>query len=82
MLATMSAPASAQSISVQGNKRVETETIRSFVTLAPGDSYTPARIDQAIKDLFATGLFSDVRVSRVRVRALLFRLSKTPSSTA
>ena len=57
-------PASAQSVSVQGNKRVETETIRSFVTLAPGESYTPARIDQAIKDLFATGLFSDVRVSR------------------
>jgi outer membrane protein insertion porin family len=58
-------PASAQSISVQGNKRVETETIRSFLTLAPGESYTPARIDQGIKDLFATGLFSDVRIRRV-----------------
>lgn len=57
-------PASAQSISVSGNRRVDTETIRSFVTLAPGDSYTPARIDQAIKDLYATGLFSDVRVRR------------------
>ncbi len=56
--------ASAQSISVQGNKRVETETIRSFLTLAPGESYTPARIDQGIKDLFATGLFSDVRIRR------------------
>ncbi|MFY8114750.1 MAG: outer membrane protein assembly factor BamA [Rhabdaerophilum sp.] len=57
-------PAAAQSISVQGNKRVETETIRSFLTLAPGESYTPARIDQGIKDLFATGLFSDVRIRR------------------
>lgn len=57
-------PASAQSVSVRGNKRVETETIRSFVSLAPGESYTPARIDQAIKDLFATGLFSDVRITR------------------
>lgn len=64
MVLSVALPASAQSISVQGNKRVETETIRSFVTLAPGESYTPARIDQAIKDLFATGLFSDVRVSR------------------
>lgn len=64
MVLSVVMPASAQSISVQGNKRVETETIRSFVTLAPGESYTPARIDQAIKDLFATGLFSDVRVSR------------------
>ncbi len=64
MMFSVVAPAMAQSISVQGNKRVETETIRSFVTLAPGESYTPARIDQAIKDLFATGLFSDVRVRR------------------
>lgn len=64
MVLSIALPASAQSVSVQGNKRVETETIRSFVTLAPGESYTPARIDQAIKDLFATGLFSDVRVRR------------------
>lgn len=61
---TLSVPAFAQNVVVQGNKRVETETIRSFVTLAPGESYTPARIDQAIKELFATGLFSDVRIRR------------------
>lgn len=64
MVLSVALPAAAQSVSVKGNKRVETETIRSFVMLAPGESYTPARIDQAIKDLFATGLFSDVRVSR------------------
>jgi outer membrane protein insertion porin family len=64
MMVALMAPASAQSVKVQGNHRVEAETIRSFVTLAPGESYTPARIDQAIKDLFATGLFSDVRISR------------------
>jgi outer membrane protein insertion porin family len=58
------APAWAQNVVVQGNSRVDTETIRSFVTLAPGESYTPARIDQAIKDLYATGLFRDVRVRR------------------
>lgn len=57
-------PASAQTVVVQGNKRVDSETIRSFVTLPPGEAYTPARIDQAIKDLYATGLFSDVRIAR------------------
>jgi outer membrane protein insertion porin family len=61
----VTAPAFAQAISVQGNSRVDADTIRSFVRLAPGDSYSPARIDQAIKDLFATGLFSDVRINRV-----------------
>ena len=46
----------AQSVVVQGNKRVETETIRSYVTdQAP---------DQAKKDLLQTGLFSSVEVSR------------------
>ncbi len=54
----------AQPVSVVGNRRVESETIRSFAMIAPGESYTPARIDQAIKDLFATGLFSDVRITR------------------
>jgi outer membrane protein insertion porin family len=57
-------PAFAQSISVSGNQRVDSDTIRSFVQLAPGESYTPARIDQAIKDLYATGLFREVRVRR------------------
>lgn len=64
LAAGLASPAYAQNVSVQGNKRVDTETIRSFVRLAPGDSYTPARIDQAIKDLFATGLFSDVKIRR------------------
>lgn len=57
-------PAFAQSVSVSGNSRVESDTIRSFVTLAPGESYTPARIDQAIKDLYATGMFREVRIRR------------------
>jgi outer membrane protein insertion porin family len=57
-------PAMAQKVVVQGNSRVEADTIRSFVTLGPGESYTAARIDQAIKDLYATGLFRDVRIAR------------------
>ncbi len=61
---SLSVPAAAQNVTVQGNQRVDSETIRSFVRLAPGDSYTPARIDQAIKDLFATGLFADVKIRR------------------
>ncbi|MCA0422802.1 MAG: outer membrane protein assembly factor BamA [Proteobacteria bacterium] len=57
-------PALAQNIVVQGNTRTDAETIRSYLQLAPGESYTTARINQAVKDLFATGLFSDVKVNR------------------
>lgn len=45
----------AQAVVVQGNRRVEADTIRSYVAGNP---------DQARRDLMATGLFSDVRVSR------------------
>ncbi|MFY8155512.1 MAG: hypothetical protein ACOVLI_01460, partial [Rhabdaerophilum sp.] len=48
LLSTVPAMAQ-QRVVVQGNSRVEADTIRSFLTLAPGESYTAARIDQAIK---------------------------------
>jgi len=53
-----------QNIRVEGNKRVEPETIRSYLTFAPGDTYDPARVDASLKVLFATGLFQDVRIRR------------------
>jgi len=52
-------PAHAQSIVVQGSQRVEAETIRNYFR-----GSDQSRINQAIKDLYATGLFSDVQVSR------------------
>lgn len=60
----MAMPAAAQSIVVQGNSRTDAETIRSYLQLAPGESYSTARINQAVKDLFATGLFADVKINR------------------
>jgi outer membrane protein insertion porin family len=66
---TLSDSAFAQSsvirdIRVAGNRRVEPETVRSYLRFSVGDSYDPARVDQSIKALFATGLFSDVRIDR------------------
>jgi len=56
--------ATVRSISVEGNRRVEPETVRSYMKLNVGDAYDPARVDASIKALFATGLFSDVRIDR------------------
>jgi outer membrane protein insertion porin family len=55
---------SIQAIRVEGNKRVEPETIRAYLTFSPGDNYDPAQIDESLKVLFATGLFQDVRIRR------------------
>jgi outer membrane protein insertion porin family len=66
---TLSDSAFAQSnvirdIRVAGNRRVEPETVRSYLRFSVGDAYDPAKVDQSIKALFATGLFSDVRIDR------------------
>jgi outer membrane protein insertion porin family len=53
-----------RSIGVEGNRRVEPETVRSYLQFAVGDAYDPAKVDRSIKALFATGLFSDVRIDR------------------
>ena len=52
-----------RSISVQGVQRLEPQTILSYVRLRPGEPYTTAAADQALKDLAATELFSDYQIS-------------------
>ena len=51
-----------QSITIVGAQRLEPDTIRSYVKLRIGQPYTQAAGDQALKDLFATELFADVKV--------------------
>jgi outer membrane protein insertion porin family len=50
------------SIVVQGNRRVEAETIRSYFRPGLGGRLGPAEIDDGLKSLYATGLFSDVQI--------------------
>lgn len=59
-------PALAQSsgIGVEGNRRVEADTIRSYFRLGPGERLDAAKIDAGLKALYATGLFQDVRISQ------------------
>ena len=51
-------------IVVEGNRRVEPETVRSYVTLAVGSPYDAGKADESIQNLFGTGLFGDVRIER------------------
>src|SRR5262249_30661558 len=50
------------SIVVEGNQRVEANTIRSYFKPGPGGRIGPFEIDEAYKALMATGLFQDVRI--------------------
>ena len=59
-------PAAAQTVSsiqVEGNRRVEIETIRSYFKAGPGGRLDQASIDDGLKALIETGLFQDVRIS-------------------
>jgi outer membrane protein insertion porin family len=58
---------SASSIVVQGNRRVEAETIRSYFR----GRLDAVGIDEGWKALLATGLFEDVRVSQVGGRLVV-----------
>jgi len=51
-------------IEVRGNQRVDDETIRNTVSISPGQNFSSDDIDEAVKRLFGTGLFSDVRINQ------------------
>src|SRR5713101_1675071 len=63
----IASPAVAQSVSsiqVEGNRRVEVETIRSYFKPGPGGRLDQASIDDGLKALIETGLFQDVKISQ------------------
>ncbi|TMJ82489.1 MAG: outer membrane protein assembly factor BamA, partial [Alphaproteobacteria bacterium] len=75
-LATMlvASPAAAQnvaSIQVEGNRRVEVETIRSYFKPGPGGRLDHSQIDDGLKALIETGLFQDVKISQAGGRLLV-----------
>ena len=49
-------------IVIQGNERIDPETITSYLPITVGDTVDPAKIDVALKTLFRTDLFSDVKI--------------------
>ncbi|WP_233245730.1 outer membrane protein assembly factor BamA [Marinicauda salina] len=48
---------------VEGNQRVEADTILSYLLIQPGDVPNPRLINLSIQTLYGTGLFSDVRIA-------------------
>src|SRR5579871_3428674 len=64
-------------IVVKGNVRVEIATIKNHILIKPGVPYAPAAIDQSVKTLFDTGLFSDVNIDR-QGSTLVIRVVENP----
>ena len=52
-----------RTIAISGAQRLEPNTILSYIRLRPGQVYTQAAADQALKDLYATELFSSASIA-------------------
>jgi outer membrane protein insertion porin family len=56
---------------VEGSRRVEADTIRSYFKPGPGGRIGPEQEDEALKALLTTGLFADVRISHTGGRIVV-----------
>ncbi|MCX7350755.1 MAG: outer membrane protein assembly factor BamA, partial [Alphaproteobacteria bacterium] len=62
---------------VEGNQRIESDTITSYVQVSRGENVTPEKIDASLKALFQTGLFADVQIFR-RGSTLVVKVEENP----
>jgi len=72
----LSHPAHAQGvvrdIRVEGNRRVEPETVRSYLQFSVGQPYDPGKVDASLQALFGTGLFADVSINQEGDTAVIY----------
>jgi outer membrane protein insertion porin family len=64
-------------ISVEGNRRIDAETVRSYFHASPDGRFDDAARDAALKALLATGLFDKVWIERAGER-LIVHLAEAP----
>jgi outer membrane protein insertion porin family len=72
------APQIVRSITVSGNQRLEPETIISYISLRAGEPLDRERVDQALRELYATELFADVQISGAENGDLVIQVRENP----
>ena len=61
----------ASAIVVEGNRRVDADTIRGYFHLRAGERIDAVKIDEGLKALYATGMFQDVHVRQAGGRLIV-----------
>jgi outer membrane protein insertion porin family len=61
-LAWATSPFVIKDIRVEGLQRTEPGTVFSYLPIKVGDTFTDAKASEALKSLYATGFFNDVRI--------------------
>ncbi len=77
LLTGVAQAATISNVVVEGSQRVEDETVAAYLQVGPGDAFDPVKIDESIKALFESGLFSDVSITQ-RGSTLVVRLVENP----
>ena len=67
-----------RAIRVEGNERVEADTVISYLPIAIGDTIDAPRLDLAIKTLLRTDLFSDAGLTLRDDGTLVVRVAENP----
>ncbi len=60
-----------RTIDVEGNRRVETPTVMSYIDIKPGEAASEDKIEDILKNLFSTGLFADVVIEQKGDRLII-----------
>ncbi|MBT3939345.1 MAG: outer membrane protein assembly factor BamA, partial [Pelagibacterales bacterium] len=64
-------------ILIEGNQRVEIETINSYINISKGDAFNSDILNKTLKSLFSTGFFSDVKIVKNET-VLLIKVIENP----
>jgi outer membrane protein insertion porin family len=67
-----------RSLAVSGNQRLEPETVISYMKLRIGEAYNRERLDEALRDLYATELFADVTISGAETGNIVINVRENP----
>jgi outer membrane protein insertion porin family len=65
-------------ITVQGNRRIEPETVISFLTVEPGGPITAEALNDSVRSLFDSGLFRDASIT-VEGNRLVVTVDENPT---
>jgi outer membrane protein insertion porin family len=53
-----------EEIRIEGSLRIDPQTVRSYMTVSPGDTFDPLTLNETLKRLYDTGFFEDVTLRR------------------
>ncbi|AFX99004.1 outer membrane assembly complex, YaeT protein [Candidatus Endolissoclinum faulkneri L2] len=60
-----------KNIVIEGTKRIDPATVRSYLLIHPGDTFDSERLDQSLKALYSTGLFADITMYRDSINMVI-----------